>query len=198
MQAKEALDMQVPERFKAGIDKACTRFGITGKRKAAFLAHCSVESDGFTKLQENLFYTTPERILKVFPGKVKTLAVAKLLVRNPEALANTVYSGKLGNGSASSGEGWKYAGKGLFQLTGKDNYAEAEKALGQPYVAHPELLLEPEHAALTAAWYWHKTGCNEAIDRGDFNTTTRRINGPALLHSAERLAAYNGFITSLA
>ena len=190
--------MKIPDKFYNPLNLACKRFGISGKRKAAFLAHCSVESSGFTQLQENLFYTTPERILKVFPSKVKTLAAAKLLVRNPQALANIVYAGKLGNGPASSGDGWRYAGKGLFQLTGKDNYAEAGKALGQPYVARPELLLEPEHAALTAAWFWAKTGCNEAIDRGDFSSTTRRINGPAQLHVEERLAAYQAFLTSTA
>ena len=190
--------MRVPEDFNKALDKACTRLGIIGKRKAAFLAHCSVESSGFTRLQENLFYTTPERIIQVFPSRVKSLAAAKLLTRNPQALANTVYAGKLGNGSISSGDGWRYAGKGLFQLTGRDNYAEASKALGEPYVEKPELLLEPEHAALTAAWFWTKTGCNEAIDRGDFASTTRRINGPAQLHAAERLAAYQDFLTSIA
>jgi putative chitinase len=165
-------------------------FHITGARKAAFIANCAVESANFTKLQENLFYTTPERILKVFPSRVKTLAAAKHLTRNPKALANLVYAGRLGNGPTLSGDGWKYSGKGLFQLTGKANYVEAASALGKPYVEHPELLLEPEHAALTAAWYWYKTGCNIAIDKGDFSGVVLRINGPAKLHEAERFALY--------
>lgn len=190
--------LNIPSEFSRAFEAACAKFSITENRKLAFYAHCVVESGNFKRLSENLYYTSPERILKVFPGRIKTLAAAKSLVRNPEALANTVYAGKLGNGAAASGDGWKYAGKGLFQLTGKANYAEAEKALGHPYVAHPELLLEPEHAVLTAAWYWHKTGCNEAIDRKDFNTTTRRINGPAQLHAEERLAVYNDFLKGMA
>lgn len=190
--------MTVPQGFKQALDEACARFQIIGKRKAAFLAHCEVESASFTRLEENLFYTTPERILQVFPSKVKSLVAAKLLTRNPKALANVVYAGRLGNGPAASGDGWKYAGKGLFQLTGKDNYAEASKALQQPYVEKPELLLEPKHAALTAAWFWHKSGCNEAIDRGDFGTTTRRINGPAQLHAQQRAAVYDKLLSQYA
>lgn len=190
--------MKIPEVFTKPIDEACIRYGIAGKRKAAFLANCAVESASFTKLQENLFYTTPERILKVFPSRVKTLAEAKRLTRRPQALANVVYSNRLGNGSVASGDGWRYAGKGLFQLTGKENYELAEKALGRPYVAHPELLLQPEDAALTAAWYWQKSGCNEAIDRGDFSSVVRRINGPAKLHEAERLAIYNDILYHVA
>ena len=190
--------MKVPEKFVKPIDRACERFAITGKRKAAFLAHFAVETAGFTKFQENLNYTTPERILQVFPSKVKSLVAAKMLTRNPKALANVVYANRLGNGPSTSNEGWLYSGKGGFQLTGKNNYVEAEKALGYPYVAYPELLLEPEHAALTAAWYWFKSGCNEAIDRGDFRSTTRRINGPAQLHTEERLALFNDFSETLA
>ena len=190
--------MKIPENFKAALDEACAKFQITGARKAAFLAHCSVESAGFTRLQENLFYTTPERIMQIFPSKVKSLVAAKLLARNPKALANVVYAGKLGNGPSTSNDGWNFAGKGLFQLTGKDNYLEAEKALGYPYSTRPELLLEPKHAALTAAWFWFKTGCNEAIDRGDFSTTTRRINGPAQLHAKERMAVYDELLSHYA
>lgn len=190
--------MKIPEKFLGPIEESCARFNITGKRKAAFLAHFAVETAGFTKLQENLNYTTPERILQVFPSKVKTMAAAKLLTKNPRALANVVYANRFGNGPAVTHDGWNYSGKGGFHLTFKDNYVEAEKALGYPYVAHPELLLEPKHAVLTAAWYWFKTGCNEAIDRGDFNSTTRRINGPAQLKASERLALFEDFSGSFA
>lgn len=191
------MTVLILDEFREPLKDACDKFAITGKRRAAFLANCSIESAGFTKLQENLYYTTPERILQIFPSKVKSLAQAKLLIKSPEALANVVYAGKLGNGPAASGDGWRYSGKGLFQLTGRNNYAEAGRALGQPYEDAPRMLLEPHHAALTAAWYWHKSGCNKAVDRGDFSSVVRRINGPARLHEAERLAAYNGFLTEL-
>lgn len=190
--------MTVPKIYQEALDAACKQFGITGKKKAAFLAHCAVESAGFTKLRENLLYTTPQRVLQVFPSRIKNLEEAKRLTKNPEALANTVYAGRLGNGPSVSGDGWRYAGKGLFQLTGRANYAEAAKALGYPYESHPDLLLEPKHAALTAAWFWVKSGCNEAIDRGDFDFTTRKINGSAQLHAKERLAIYNKNLLSQA
>jgi putative chitinase len=162
----------------------------TPQRQAAFIAQCMAESARFTRLEENLFYTTPERIRAVFPSRVKSLAEATPLTRNPKALANRVYAGRNGNGDEASGDGWRYRGRGLFQLTGLANYTRAAQALGRPYVSNPELVAEPSDACLPAAWYWRSTGCNELIDAGRFDATTRAINGPAMLHARERLAYY--------
>lgn len=178
-------------QFADPLKAAMALFAIdTPQRQAAFLAQCMAESGKFTRLEENLRYTTPERIRAVFPRRVESLAEAAPLVRNPQALANRVYAGRNGNGDEASGDGWRYRGRGLFQLTGRANYARASAALAVDYVSAPELVSEPSDACLTAAWYWQSNGCNEMVDAGRFDATTRAINGPAMLHARERLAYY--------
>lgn len=170
----------------------------TPQRRAAFLAHCILESANFTRLEENLFYTTPERIQAVWPSRFPTVQDAAPFARNPQGLANRVYSNRNGNGDAASGDGWRYRGRGLFQLTGRTNYLRAAQALNQPYITQPDLVAEPSDACLTAAWFWTSNGGNDRIDRGDFNSTTRMVNGPAMLHSKERLALYQRGVEVLA
>lgn len=162
----------------------------TDERRSAFLAHCILESARLTRLEENMMYTTPERIRSVWPSRFRTIDEASPFVRNPRGLANRVYSNRNGNGDEASGDGWRYRGRGLFQLTGKSNYARAGTALAQPYLSQPDLVAEPSDACLTAAWFWTSNGGNRLIDRGDFDATTRMINGPAMLHANERLALY--------
>lgn len=163
----------------------------TPERRAAFLAHCILESARFTRLEENLFYTTPARIRAVWPSRFKTDAEAAPFARNPKGLANRVYSHRNGNGDEASGDGWRYRGRGLFQLTGMTNYRRAAQALGRPYVGDPDLVGEPSDACLTAAWFWAAGGGNQMVDRGDFNATTRMINGPAMLHASERRTLFD-------
>jgi putative chitinase len=148
-----------------------------------------VESTGFTALEEGLWYSTPERLLRVFPSRVKSLAHAATLVRNPKGLANCVYAGRLGNGNEASGDGWAFRGRGLIQLTGRDNYAAAAAGCGKLYLERPDLVAKPEDACLTAAWFWSAGGLNALADRQDWDGITRRVNGPAMLHQAERVAA---------
>lgn len=163
----------------------------THQRQSAFLAHCILESSKFTMLEENLRYTTPERIRSVWPTRFRSVADAAPFVRNPQGLANRVYAGRNGNGNEASGDGWKFRGRGLFQLTGRANYLRAAQALGRPYVGDPDLVSEPSDAALTAAWFWRDAGCNQMVDADNFNATTRAINGPAMLHAHERLSLYH-------
>lgn len=178
-------------RFADPLRGAMALFAIdTPQREAAFLAQCMAESARFTRLEENLYYTTPERIRSVFPSRVKTLAEAATLTRNPQRLANLVYADRNGNGDEASGDGWRYRGRGLFQLTGRANYARAATALAVDYVGQPDLVIDPSYACLTAAWFWQAHGCNEMMDAGRFDATTRAINGPAMLHARERLAYY--------
>jgi putative chitinase len=170
----------------------------TPQRQAAFLAHCILESARLTRLEENLFYTTPERIRAVWPSRFKTATEAAPFARNPKALANRVYSGRNGNGDEASGDGWRYRGRGLFQLTGRANYLRAAQGIGRPYDKQPDLVAEPSDACLTAAWFWAHNGGNDRIDRGDFNGTTRMVNGPAMLHANERLALYQDAMGAMA
>lgn len=169
---------------------ACALFRIdTPQRIAGLLGQCVVESMGFTALEEGLWYTTADRIMRVFPTRVPTMAKASTLVRNPKALANCVYAGRLGNGDEASGDGWAYRGRGLIQLTGRDNYAAAAAGCGKLYLERPDLVSQPEDACLTAAWFWASAGLNALADTRNWDGITRRVNGPAMLHKAERVAA---------
>jgi len=173
--------------FAEPLADACERFGInTPVRVAGFIAQCRVESAGFTTLEENLYYSSPERIRKLFPSTVPDLEVAARIARNGKALANRVYGGRLGNGDEASGDGWRFRGRGLKQLTGRYNYTQAAIALGQPYVGHPELVAEPGGACLTAAWFWHEHGCNAFADSSQWDAITRVVNGPGMLQAFER------------
>lgn len=159
---------------------------LTPRRKAAFIAQAMLESARFTRMEENLFYTTPARIAAVWPSRFKNPTDATPYARDPKKLANKVYAERNGNGDEDSGDGWRYRGRGIFQLTGRSNYAKASNGLGRNYLAAPETVALPTDACLTAAWYWRSNGCNEAVDAGNFDATTRKINGPAMLHAAER------------
>jgi putative chitinase len=174
-------------QFQPALEPALQRFAITTPRRvAAFLAQCHVESAGFSRLEENLFYTTPARIAAVWPSRFRTAAEAAPFARNPERLANRVYANRLGNGPESSGDGWRFRGRGLKQLTGRTNYADAARALQRPYVTEPDLVRAPADAVLTAAWFFARSGCNTLADAGQWDAITRRVNGPAMLAAAER------------
>jgi len=186
--------------FAEPLKAAMALFDIsTDTRVAAFLAQAMIESQRFTRLEENLFYTTPARIDAVFSA-VKSIEEATLYVRNPQRLANKVYANRNGNGDEASGDGWAFRGRGLFQLTGRANYKAASEGVGMGavYLHKPSLVAEPSDACLTAAWYWQSRGCNQLIDAGNFDTTTRLINGPAMLHKHERAAAFHHNLTAFA
>lgn len=187
---KEAVASQWLPHVQAALE----RFGITSdKQVAAWLAQTAHESGGYTMLTENLNYRAatlaacwPNRFAVLGPdkkpvkdaqGKMTPTAVANAIAGKPELIANMVYSSRMGNGPAESGEGWKYRGRGLKQLTGKDNYTRCGAALGMDLVGNPDVLLQPEGAALSAAWFWSVNKCSEFIDRDDFVGLTKRING---------------------
>lgn len=173
--------------FLAPLSAACARFAInTPARIAGFLAQCRVESSGFTALEENLYYRDPRRIMLIWPSRIRTLQQAQPLACNPEALANVVYANRLGNGDTDSGDGWRFRGRGLKQLTGKTNYENAATALDRPYVTNPELVALPEDACMTAAWFWHANKLNALADAGQWDAITRVVNGPGMLQAAER------------
>ena len=175
-------------QFADPLATACARFGInTPARLAGFIAQCRVESAEFTRLEEDLRYRKPERLLQVFPSRVRSLDdAARLIAGGPKAIANRVYAGKIGNGDEASGDGWRYRGRGLKQLTGRANYGDAAEALGRPYLEQPDLVALPEDACLTAAWYWHTAKCNILADSAQWDAITRAVNGPGMLLAAER------------
>lgn len=171
------------------IQSACERFEInTPLRIAAFLAQCAHESGGFTRLVENLNYSA-EALMRVWPKRFPTMEIAMRYHRQPEKIANSVYASRMGNGPEASGEGWKYRGRGLKQLTGKTNYAACGHALGVDLVANPDLLLNPEFAALSAGWFWKTNHCSSLAEAREFELLTKRING-GLIGLSDRHARY--------
>jgi putative chitinase len=148
----------------------------TPERQAAFIGQCAHESGNFKTLEENLNYSA-ESLMKVWPSRFPTLEAAKPYHRNPEKIANKVYGGRMGNGPEETGDGWLYHGRGLIQLTGKDNYMLASDALGQDFIHSPDYVLVPKYAALTAGWYWNKRSLNKEADAKDYTAMTKKING---------------------
>lgn len=153
---------------------------VSGRETAFFLGHAATETAGFTRLEENLYYTTTTRLKVVWPSRFKTDAAAKPYVKNPRALANLVYGGRMGNEEDGTGDddGWNYRGSGLFQTTGRDNFARVEKETGIGCLEHPDLLRIMPQALEAAAIYWrvHKLGA--LLDKSDaVAATTRAIQG---------------------
>lgn len=150
------------------LNDAMQRFEITSpERAAAFLAQIAHESGELCRLVENLNYSA-KRLMQVWPKRFTTIEKAKLYERNPEKLANYVYAKRLGNGDEQTGDGWRYRGRGLIQVTGRGNYRSIGQALGLPLEGEPDLLEKPESASLSAAYFWKCRGLNElADDRND-------------------------------
>lgn len=184
-----ALTRARAEGWAPLLGEAAARFDIgTPRRQSAWLAQIAHESLELTRLQENLRYTTPGRLLQMFGRRFHAAGRAPDEFLNaPERLANFVYADRLGNGNEASGDGWRYRGRGAIQLTGRKNYRMAGDGIGEwDYEANPDLLFDPKHAALTAAWYWHVAGCNALADALDLVGITQRINGPALAGLEDR------------
>jgi putative chitinase len=144
------------------------------QRLAHFLAQVCHETGGLTILVENLNYGA-QRLLQVWPSRFKTLAAAALYAHTPRALANKVYGGRMGN--VEPDDGWKYIGRGLLQITGRDHYRQVGVALGIPLEAQPSLAISPDHSLAIALETWRASGCDGAADADDIVGVTRRING---------------------
>ncbi|HMG35355.1 MAG TPA: glycoside hydrolase family 19 protein [Blastocatellia bacterium] len=169
-----------PDKWVDSLNQAMEKFEInTSARAAAFLAQLAHESGQLNRLVENLNYSA-ERLMQVWPKRFPSMDVAKRYERNPEKLANFVYASRLGNGDETSGDGWKYRGRGLIQVTGRSNYEAGAKALELPIDENPDLLTTSDPAAESAAHFWQSRGLNEIADAqtdASFVTITKRING---------------------
>jgi len=180
--------------FVPVLNTAMNRYGIVGTRRAAaFIAQVGHESGQLTRLVENLNYGA-DGLMKTWPGRFDSVR-ATAAARNPEQIANIVYAGRMGN--AAPGDGWKYRGRGLIQVTGKTNYAACGEALGLDLISQPELLEQPQYAAMSAAWFWSANGLNSLADAGDLTKITQRING-GTNGMADRQALYDKALKVLA
>ena len=169
----------------------------TPARVAAFMAQCGHESGGFTIMQENLNYSA-KGLVGTFKKYFPTEAVAKPYERRPEMIANRVYANRMGNGDEASGEGWYFRGRGIVQITGKNNYTKCSQSLFESnvLVENPDLLLETEYAIHSACWFWSAARLNELADIGDIKTMTKRING-GFIGLEDRINHYNHAIEIL-
>ena len=138
-----------------------------------FLAQLAVESGKFSRLQEDLTYKTPERLMAIWPSRFPDRRTALNYINQPKKLAELVYGKRLGNILPS--DGWNYRGRGLIQLTGKANYAKYQEDSRISCVSDPDKLLDPMVAADCAAWFWTKHDCDAVAE--DIEAVTRRING---------------------
>lgn len=182
MVTKEQLD-KITTRNKnndalaAALNKYLSKYEInTVNRIAGFLAQCGHESRDFTVLRENLNYGA-DGLIATFKKYFPDMATAKKYERKPEAIANRVYANRLGNGPESSGDGWKYRGRGAIQLTGKDNYTRFAAAIDKTVdetIAHLETL---DGAIESACWFWKTNKLNVFCDKDDIIGMSKRVNG---------------------
>lgn len=198
------------EHFLEPIKAACDGAEInTRPRVTAFLAQAGHESAELRVLEENLRYSDPARIVAIFRRfdlngdraiDAAELEAARGFVNKAEALANFVYANKGGNGDEASGDGWRFRGRGIFQVTLKDNYRLTSLAIcgdADTLLTNPEFLADPDYACMSAAAYWGEHGLNRWADLGDFETLTAKIN-PAKLGLANRVALWKRGIEFLA
>lgn len=165
------------------LEEEMPKFGVDSLlRRAHFLGQVAHESAGFTRLEEDLHYNAAT-IAAVFP---RLAGRAAALTGQPESLANAAYCDRLGNGSESSGDGWQYRGRGLIQLTGRENYARAGSGLGLDLIANPGQVAREHGAVLTALWFWRRRNLNDAADMDDCEAITSQINGPSRLGLSQR------------
>lgn len=164
-------------------------------RLAMWLAQCGFESSSFNVVRERLSYRTAAAIQAVYPHEFPTESSAVPYVLNPMALANFVYANKNGNGSVESGDGFKYRGGGLIQLTGRANYKGVGEALGVDLEARPKQIeISMTVAARSAGFFWKQNDLNAAADAGDFDYTTKRVNGSAMRGAEERKALWQALL----
>ena len=177
MNSSQLSALGIDEKWLDPLNETFQKYDIsTPTRQAFFVGQCAHESGNFRILEENLRYSATA-LMRVWPSRFPNLEVANQYAGNAEKIANKVYAGRMGNSDEESGDGWKYHGRGLIQLTGKDNYANCGPSLGMDLLGNPDLLLEPKYAALSAGWFWGKKGLNALADAKDYDTMTKRING---------------------
>ena len=156
------------------------KYGInTPKRQAAFIGQCQHESNNFKTLEENLHYSAGA-LMRVWPSRFPDANTAEKYANNPEAIANKVYGGRADLGNTEDGDGWKFHGRGVIQLTGRANYTVCGEALSRPLTETPELLLQPEYACMSAGWFWNRKQINLLADDENWEIMTKRINGGLL------------------
>lgn len=173
-----ASDDNVSSFMKNG-EALFDEFGLNenSNRLYFFLAQIGHESGGLRITEEGLYYSKPQRLMTVWPSRFKDLESATPFARNPEKLANNVYSNRMGNGDTDSGDGWRYRGRGYIQITGRDGYRKVGQNADLELEQNPDWAFDPEQALHVACAFWRLKKLNVLCDTGDYVKVTRRING---------------------
>jgi putative chitinase len=192
---KEQLKEMIPknpyvDQWYKALSEILPEYEInTPQRVAAFIAQCAHESGNFVFLKENLNYKAAS-LRKVFPKYFPDDATAAAYANKPEMIANRVYANRMGNGDEASGDGWRFCGRGLIQLTGKNNYTFFAASLDIPVEEASEYLQTFEGAVQSACFFWEQNKLNQWADAGDILTLTKRING-GTIGLEDRIKHYN-------
>lgn len=181
------------------LQDAFAKFDLgTDKRQAAAIGQFLVEAgDDFGEVVEDLYYTHADAVMRAFGSHFASEQEAEQFLRNPSKLANRVYANRLGNGDEASGDGYRYRGRGLIQLTGKTEYADFAKSIGQTSEQASDYCETPEGAAMSGCWYLATRNCLPAADAWDIRTVTRLVNGSKMLGLAQRTAYANAMLERL-
>ena len=188
---QEAFDLEdgTAEKYITALNAAMAEFEInTPARRAMFLAQCCHESGHFRAVSENLNYKA-DSLSRVFPKYFRDVD-PNHYAKQPEKIANRVYSNRMGNGDEESGDGYRFRGRGLIQLTGKSNYTACSEDLEVDLLENPDYLTTPEGAARSAAWFWNANDLNKYADADDIVGCTKRVNG-GTIGLEERTELYN-------
>ena len=178
--AKIIVDNPYVDHWHHALEQALPDYDInTPKRVASFLAQCAHESGGFRALKENLNYKA-ESLMSVWPRYFPDLATAQRYAHNQEMIANRAYANRMGNGPEETGDGWRFCGRGLIQLTGRNNYQAFADSIETNINDIPAYLATFEGAVQSACWFWEANNLNQYADAGDILTMTKKINGGTL------------------
>lgn len=168
---------ELADKWAVALNETCEEFAIdTPYRIAGFISNVAHESGGFKFVSENLNYSAAS-LMRVWPSRFPTLEIAQRYAMNPEKIANRAYADRMGNRDEASGDGWKYRGRGLIQLTGKNNYVAYSLACDNEALQKPDIVAEPKYAAESAGWFWNVNKLNTLADAQDVVGMCKRING---------------------
>lgn len=168
---------EMADKWVVALNETCEEFAIdTPYRIAGFLSNVAHESGGFKFVKENLNYSAAS-LMRVWPSRFPTLEIAQRYAMQPEKIANRAYADRMGNGDEASGDGAKFLGRGLIQLTGKNNYVAYSLACDNEALQHPEIVEQPKYAAESAGWFWNVNRLNTLADAQDVVGMCRRVNG---------------------
>ena len=173
---------QLADTWAQALDETCERFAIdTPFRIAGFISNVAHESAGFKFVKENLNYSAAS-LMRVWPTRFPTVEIAQRYAMQPEKIANRAYADRMGNRDEASGDGWKYIGRGLIQLTGKNNYVAYSMACDNEALQHPEIVEQPKYAAESAGWFWDVNRLNTLADAQDIGGMCKKTKLLSVTH----------------